>query len=234
MRMQRNNTVRVAMAVVALGLAGAGCADKIGESIAERAIENACREEGQSCNVDIDGDSVVLQTEDGTMSVDEHGNAVIVGADGKTVNVNADDDGNMTVTDESGSVVVQQDGDTLTMTNEDGDAVFSSNGDVPAEFPANIAIPAGATVSGSSVVGDLASPGGFVMLYLSVPGELAAVTGEAATGLEAAGYTATSKTDTPDGSMYTYSGNGQVVTLTTNPDAEAGAVVLAYTVAGES
>ena len=232
MRMQRSNTVRVGLAIVALGLTGAGCAEKIGEGIAERAIENACREDGQECNVDIDGDSVQLQTEDGAMSVDENGNAVIVGADGQTINVNGDDDGNMTITDGAGSVVVQQNGDSVTMTGEDGDAVFSSAGEVPAAFPSAIAIPSGATVSGSSVVGDLTTPGGFVMLYLSVPGDLAAVTGEAAAGIEAAGYTAQSKTDTPNGSLYTYSGNGQVVTLSTNPD--NGNVVVAYTVAGES
>lgn len=233
MRMQRSNTVRAAVAIVAIGLAGAGCADKIGESIAERAIENACAEEGQQCNVDIDGDSVQLQTEDGSMSVDENGNAVIVGADGETINVDADDAGNMTITDGSGSVVVQQDGDDGTFTGDDGDTTFTTSGEVPAEFPSGIALPDGAIVSGSTVVGDLSTPGGMVMLYVTVPGELTDVAAAATRGVAAGGYTEQSRTETPDGSFYVYSGNGHAVSLTVSPDAASGGVVAAYTIAPE-
>lgn len=231
--MQRSNTVRVAVAVVALGLAGVGCADKIGESIAERAIENACEQEGEECNVDINGDSVEFQTEDGSMTVDEDGNAVIVGPDGQTVNVDADSNGDMTVTDENGSVVVEQDGDDMTITGADGETTFSSSGEVPAEFPPGIVLPEGAAVSGSSVVGDLSTAGGMVMLYLTVPGELGDVAGAVTSGVAAGGYTEQSKTETPEGSFYVYSGNGQALSVTVTSDDASGGIVVAYTVTAE-
>src|SRR5688500_14260941 len=103
MRMQQIKRYGAVLAVLAAGLTTAGCAQKLGEGIAERAIEDACEDEGTECNIDIDGDSVQFESEDGSMTVDEDGNAVIVGPDGSVVEVNADGDGDLSVTDGDGS-----------------------------------------------------------------------------------------------------------------------------------
>lgn len=229
---QRIQLTRALVVVAALGMAGAACStEKIGQSIAENAIENACENEGTECNVDLDGDSIQFETEDGTMTIDENGNAQIVGADGQVVNVDADDNGDMTVTDASGSVVVEQDGDTMTISGEDGDATFSSGGDLPAEFPSDIELPEGSTVSGSSVMGDPAS-GGMVIVTVTVPGDLESVSEAAVAGIAAAGYTETARTQTAEGGYYAFERDAMVVNLITALDGTAGTVALSYSVGG--
>lgn len=233
--MQRTNQARLAVAVLALGLAGGACsAEKIGEGIAERAIENACEEEGTQCEIDIEGDSVQLQTEDGTMTVDEDGNAVIVGPDGSVVQVEAGADGDLTVTGADGSVVASQDGDTLTIAGDEGDMTVTSGTEIPAEFPAAIALPDGATVSGSTVLGDPSAPGGMVMLNLVVPGALADVAAAAAAGVTAAGYSQISTTESADGHFTVFEGNGQSVSLAVAPDSASGGQMVTYSIAAGS
>lgn len=231
MRMQRIKRSGAVVAVLAGGLALAGCADKIGEGVAERMIEEACEDEGVECNIDIDGESVQFQSEDGSMTVDDEGNAVIVGPDGSVVEMNSDGDGDLTMTDGDGAVVMQQDGDSMTISGDDGDAAYSVGGDVPAEFPSSITLPEGATVASSTVIGDPTAPGGGVMLSLVVPGDLGDVAAAATTGVEAGGYSEISKTETGDGHFYLYEGNGQSVTLSVSPDgAGSGGQLVVYSV----
>jgi hypothetical protein len=231
--MQRTKRTGAVLALLAGGLAAAGCAEKLGEGIAERAIEEACEDEGTECNIDIDGDSVEFQTEDGSMTVDEDGNAVIVGSDGSVVEVNADGDGDVTMTDGNGSVVMEQDGETMRITGDEGDATISSGGDVPAQFPAAIALPDGAVVVGSAVFGDPSTPGGLVTLNLTVPGTTADVAAVAAAGISSAGYTQASATELPDAHLYSFEGDGQTVTLTVTADAASGGQLVSYSVGAE-
>ncbi len=234
MKTHTTKQLRAALLVLALGSAGAACsAEKIGQSIAENAIENACEDEGTNCNVDLDGDSIKFETDEGTMTVDEDGNAVIVDADGNVVNVQGGPDGDMTVTDGNGSVLVEQDGDTMTISGDDGDATITTSGDVPAEFPAAIELPGNATVAGSTVFGDPATAGGMVMLNLIVPGSLGDVAAAAAAGVTAGGYTQVSKTETPDGHFYVYEGNGQSLSLAVAADSASGGQMVAYSVSAQ-
>ena len=231
MTTQTKTQLSALLAVLALGGAGMACsAEKIGESLAERAIENACRDDGTSCNVDLSGDGVRIQTEEGTMTVDANGNAVIVGADGKVVNVQSGADGDMTVTEGDGAVVIQQDGDTTMITGDDGAATFTTGSEVPAVFPAAIKLPANATVAGSTVIGDPSSPDGVVMLNLLVPGGLADVAQAVTAGVSAAGYAAVSKTEAPESHYYLYEGNGQSVAAVVTSDTASGGQLVAYTV----
>ena len=231
MRRQSINRVGAIVAVLAGGLTVAGCADKIGEGIAERVIEDACADEGTKCDIDIDGESVQFQTEDGSMTVDGDGNAVIVGPDGSVVEIAADGDGDLTMTDGDGSVVIDQDGDSMTISGDDGDATYSAGGDVPAEFPGSITLPAGATVAASTVIGDPGTPGGGVMLSLVVAGDLGDVAAAATAGVEAGGYSEISTTETGDGHFYLFEGDGQSVTLSVSPDgAGSGGQLVVYSI----
>ncbi|HWL43082.1 MAG TPA: hypothetical protein VNQ73_09070 [Ilumatobacter sp.] len=227
MTMQPTNRARVAVAVVALALATGACSpEKIGQSLAENAIEKACRDQGQSCDVDIDSGAMRIDTAEGSMTVDEDGNVVMVGADGQVVNIDNRGDGNLTVTDGDGATVVDQDGDTMTISGPDGSATFTTGSGVPAEFPSGIDLPAGAAVTASSVIPD--TGGTSVALTLTAPGDLAGVSASATEGVAAAGYTETMKTETADGNWYMYEGNGQVVALTTAPDPASGRITVAY------
>lgn len=231
MRNQRIRRAGAVVAVLAGGMALAGCADKLGEGIAERVIEDACADEGTECNIDIDGESVQFESEDGSMTVDADGNAVIVGPDGSVVEIAADGDGDVTMTDGDGSVVMQQDGESMTISGDDGDAAFNVGGDVPAEFPSSIALPEGATVASSTVIGDPTAPGGGVMLSLVVPGDLGDVAAAATAGVEAGGYSEISTTETGDGHFYLFEGNGQSVTLSVSPDgAGSGGQLVVYSI----
>jgi hypothetical protein len=230
MRNQRIRRAGAVVAVLAGGMALAGCADKLGEGIAERVIEDACADEGTECNIDIDGESVQFESEDGSMTVDADGNAVIVGPDGSVVEIAADGDGDVTMTDGDGSVVMQQDGESMTISGDDGDAAFNVGGDVPAEFPSSIALPEGATVASSTVIGDPSAPGGGVMISLLAPGDLADVAAAAAAGVEAGGYSQVSKTEVAEGHFYLYEGNGQSVTLSVSPDGAGSGQLVVYNV----
>jgi hypothetical protein len=231
MRMQQTKRAGAVVAVLAGGLVAAGCsAEKIGEGVAERMIEDACEDEGTECNIDIDGDSVQFETEDGSMTVDEDGNAVIVGPDGSVVEVNADADGEITMTDGDGSVVMQQDDESMTISGAEGDATYSVGGELPAEFPSSIELPDGATVASSTVIGDPSAPGGGVMISLLAPGDLADVAAAAAAGVEAGGYSQVSKTEVAEGHFYLYEGNGQSVTLSVSPDGAGSGQLVVYNV----
>ena len=79
MRSRRSIVAAVAVGVV---LTSAGCgkvSEKASEKIAEKAIEAGS---GGNANVDIDGDGVVIETEEGTYRADGEGNVRIETEDG--------------------------------------------------------------------------------------------------------------------------------------------------------
>lgn len=61
--------LRVALALIALGLVGSGCG-KVAEKATEKLAEKACEEgqSGENCDVDISEDGVNVNTDDGSIS----------------------------------------------------------------------------------------------------------------------------------------------------------------------
>jgi len=239
---------RVATAIAALGLVALGTAcsgDDLAESMIERQVE---AETGENVDFDINDGGINIQTEDGSMTVDENGNMVIQSPEGSTV-VNVDDAGNVQIdgVDGEGSMTVDANGNTIINTpdgsmvinaddaggmqisSEEGDFASSTGSEIPAEFPSDIAIPTGFTVITSSVMGDATSQ--IVSLTLtstsSVPDSVTAL----ASSLDAGGYTQESNTTAGDSVFAAYSKGDSQIILTLSLDG-AGATVVGISVQG--
>lgn len=203
---------RVAATIAVLGLVALGtvCSgEDLAENIAERQIE---QETGEDVDIDLNGECVSIQTEEGSMTCDENGNMVIQSPDGSAV-VNVDD-GSLQVSGADGediSINADADGN-IQASSEDGTYTASASSELPDEFPSDIAIPDGFTVESSAVMGDATMS--LISLGLGTDASVEDAGAALAASLEAAGYERQSFVDQAGMLYVTYAKGEEMVTLT--------------------
>ncbi len=124
--------------LIVLGLAGLALTFTACESASEDGIEQLVESQGDG-DVDIDldgGDGFSVETEDGSMTVDEDGNFVVTDGDGSVVTGNADT--------ETGEVKIE---------SEDGSFSSGATTELPDEWPADVPEPDGLAITSASVIG---------------------------------------------------------------------------------
>ncbi|MEM8619160.1 MAG: hypothetical protein AAGF73_05525 [Actinomycetota bacterium] len=147
-----HTSVRRALAL-GVGLAGltAACSSATEEGI-EQLIES---QSGGDVEIDLDDGGFSFESDEGSMSVDEDGNFIIEGADGEVVTGQAGD-GSFTLEDEDGVAefgVDEEDGDVSVQT-EDGSFEFNEGSEIPDEWPSEVPVPEGLTITSSAFIGD--------------------------------------------------------------------------------
>lgn len=243
-------TRRAITAIAALGLVtfGAACSgEDLAESMIERQVES---ETGENFDIDLNGGNCVsMQTDEGSITCDENGNMVIespdgsavvnmddagniqmTGDNGEEVNIATDADGNTVINSPEGSVVANIDADgTYEVTSEDGSYSATTGSELPAEFPSDIAIPAGFTITTSTVMGDASMK--IVALTLTTTSSVQEAVAALSASLEAAGYTQNSSTDAGDSVFAAHSKGESEVVTTYSLDGD-GATVVGISVQG--
>jgi hypothetical protein len=122
--------IMLGAAVVALALSSCDSATETG---LEQLVES---QGGGDVELDLDGESFSIETEDGRMTVDENGNFVVTDADGNVVTGEADP--------ETGDVNVE---------SEDGSFSTGSTTELPEEWPADVPEPDGLSIANATVIG---------------------------------------------------------------------------------
>ncbi len=147
----RSTIVRTAALGATLAVLSAACSSATEEGI-EQLIES---QGGGDVEIDLDDGGFSIESDDGSMSVDEDGNFVIEGQDGEVITGQASDDG-FTVEGEDGDADFTIDGDDgdVVFESDDGSFEFSEGGDIPDEWPSEVPIPDGLSVTASSFIGD--------------------------------------------------------------------------------
>lgn len=178
----------IGLAVVVVVVATACGGDELAERIIEDRIE---AESGGDLDVDLDSDggSFSIETEDGAMTFDADGDGgvSIEGVDGEG--------GEFSVESEDGVTVIE---------TEDGDATITSGGgDLPDGFPADIALPADLEI----LLSQSADMGGGQQGQLvagSAPGGWQGHSDTLIASLEENGYEQQQLTTTPAGVIFSY------------------------------
>lgn len=137
------------------GLVLTGCGE-IAENLLEEGVEQAVEaESGEDVELDFNGeDGLRIETEEGTMTIDEDGSFVLEGADGETVTGNSTDDG-FTVTDGDDEVIFETDEETGQTTMETDDGSFSSGPGIPSDWPGSVPQPQNLSgINGTTIVAD--------------------------------------------------------------------------------
>lgn len=251
--MRRNATIGSLLSVAALSLGATACGGEDAvESIFENAVEN---ETGGEVDLDFGGDGFSIDTGEGSMTMDEDGNMVIVGPDGEVItgqvdpetgsmtmesedgsfSLDADEDGSMTMEGDDGSFSLDagdDDTSSLTIETDEGAMTIDQVEGIPDEWPDGIPRPEGLTAEPGQV---MAAPG---------EGTIISVQGDAADGaawvesyvaaLEAAGFTETVRLESPDGIQGGYERDGEFISLLASESGAGGwGVFISLTVEGE-
>jgi hypothetical protein len=122
----------IMLGTAALALALSSC-DSATETGLEQLVES---QGGGDVDLDLGGDGFSIETEDGSMTVDEDGNFVITDADGNVVTGEADS--------ETGDVVVE---------SEDGSFSTGATTELPDEWPSDVPEPNGLSIANATVIG---------------------------------------------------------------------------------
>ena len=69
--MRKTSKMVVLTLILMMIISMSACAKKAGEKIAESIMENAIEAEGMDADVDVDGDEVTIQTEDGEITINQ-------------------------------------------------------------------------------------------------------------------------------------------------------------------
>jgi hypothetical protein len=124
---------RVAAFVVGTILIASACGNA-SESGIEKLIEE---QSGGDVDVDLDSDGgFSVQTEDGSMTIDENGNFVVTDENGETITGQANDD-------EGG----------FSVESEDGEFTTGATTELPDEWPQDVPEPDGLAISSATVIG---------------------------------------------------------------------------------
>lgn len=123
---------RLAPFVAGVVLLGGACSNA-----AESGLENLIEEQGGGdVDLDLDGDGgFSIETEDGSMSIDEDGNFVVTDENGDTITGQADEDGGVNIE------------------SEDGSFTSGSTTELPDQWPAEIPQPDGLAIESATVIG---------------------------------------------------------------------------------
>lgn len=154
-RRPRMRVSALTLSVGAVALITVGCGD-LAENLVEEGVEQAIEaDSGEDVELDFNGeDGFRIETEEGTMTVDEDGNFVIEGADGEVITGETSDDG-VTVTDEDGSEVMTIDEDSGQFTVDSEDGSFTAGPGIPEAWPNNVPRPEDLDdVNGSTITGE--------------------------------------------------------------------------------
>ncbi len=216
----RRTTVIASLAV--LGLTAAACSS---EDAAESFLENALEQEGGG-DVDLDFGSdggFSIETDEGSMSIDEDGNFVITDESGEVItgDVDVDGDGGVTIESDEGDFSLESDGDGgVTIESDEGNFSMESDGEgsttfqsdegemtinafegLPDDWPGDVPPPVGLEIdSGSSAVTEESV--NFAVLGMSPAGaEFAAAYGQQ---LVAAGFEEQVNLSAPGGVQASY------------------------------
>lgn len=133
-----STVIRAGAAVAAAALVFAACS---GEDAAETGLEELIESQGGG-EVDLDLDSdggISIETEDGSMTIDEDGNFVVTDDNGDVVTGNVDEDGGVDVQ------------------SEDGSFSSATGSELPDGWPGAVPEPDGLEIEGSSSIADDAS-----------------------------------------------------------------------------
>jgi hypothetical protein len=185
--------VSIGVAVVVSGCGGDNLADKI----VENRIESAS---GNSVDVDLSDGNFSVKTEDGSIEFnsDGDGNFTVQGVDG--------DGQDFSIDSNDGQTVVESD---------DGTATFQAGGDLPDGFP-DLPLPDDFTIVFTNQ-GD-ATTGVAYMVVGTAPGDHQAYLDTLIGYLEANGYTQQQLTTTPDGSLFSYASDSDMIAGTVGQD----------------
>jgi hypothetical protein len=189
---------RVAASIAVLGLVALSTAcsgEDLAENLAERQIE---QETGGDVDIDLDGDCVSIETEEGSMTCDENGNMIIESPEGSVV-INADGDGN------------------IEASSDDGTYTATAGSELPDEFPSDIAVPGGFTVLNSSVMGDATMK--LVTVGFGTDASVDDAGAAINASLEAAGYTRQQSVDQNSMLYVTYLNGEETATVTVAEEA---------------
>jgi hypothetical protein len=162
--MRRRRMIISSLAIGAVSLSACGKAAELGT---EQLIES---QSGGDVDLDLNGDGgFSVETEDGSMTIDENGNFVVTDESGEVVTGNANEDGDLNVE------------------SEDGEFRIDSSGEVPDEWPADVPRPDAIDGATSSIQNSSD------MLAISVTGSAAEdFFADYGSALEAAGFEETS------------------------------------------
>ena len=175
-----------------------GCS---GEDLAEKVVENRIEaESGENVDIDFDDGNFSIETEDGKIEVnsDGEGNFTVDGVDGEN--------GEFSVDSEDGATVIE---------TEDGTATFQQGGDLPEGFP-DVPLPDNFTIVFTNQ-GETASGVAFTLVG-TAPGDHQAYLDNLVGYLETNGYAQQQLTTTPDGSLFSYASDSDMVAGTVGQD----------------
>ncbi len=132
-----------------IALVAAGCSgDDVAENLVERAVE---REAGEDVDIDFGGDGFSVETDEGSMIVDEDGNFVIIGPDGEEITGNVDDEGFSFEGDDGEVISGETDDDgSFTLETEDGTITSGSTTEIPDAWPSAVPQPEGFAIETAS------------------------------------------------------------------------------------
>lgn len=188
----------VALATIAMVAVVTSCDDASGTSIDE-AIES----QGGSVDLDPDG-GLSVQTDEGTMTIDENGDFVITDADGSVVTGSADSD--------SGDIDVQSD---------EGSFRVDTSGQIPEEWPGDVPQPEGIEAASATVV---QSP---TELAITVTGQATdSFADRYSAALESQGYERTSNFESDANITRVYENETWTISINTFPDGDTNQVAV--------
>ncbi len=149
----RRTTIIASLAV--LGLTAAACSS---EDAAESFLENALEQEGGG-DVDLDFGSdggFSIETDEGSMSIDEDGNFVITDESGEVItgDVDVDGDGGVTIESDEGNFSMESDGEgSTTFQSDEGEMTINAFEGLPDDWPGDVPQPVGLDIeNGSSAI----------------------------------------------------------------------------------
>jgi hypothetical protein len=179
---------------MALGAAIALAVTACGQSATESGIEKLIEQQsGGDVDVDLGGGGFSIDTEDGSMRMDEDGNFVVTGPDGEVITGNADS--------ETGG---------FAMESGDGSFRIRDDGSFPDEWPAEIPRPSAYTIASSTYMSDGNGLATIALVGASAQGVTEFAESYGST-LESAGFEQTSKYEAGDVASITYEGKGWTV-----------------------
>lgn len=210
-----STAVGLALGVFALSSCGSS-ADEVVEEATERAIED---ETGGEADVDLRGDDgFSIETEEGSVSVDEDGNFVVVGDDGEvmTGDVDVDGDGSVDISSDEGDISFDLDEDgSGTFESDEGTVTFNEGEIDPSTWPPGVPLPTIESVLASTAFTGDDDSGAQVIGETDIGA--ATWLEEYETQLTTAGFERETYMETGDGVFASYSNGEWSVSVATNP-----------------